>query len=316
MQTPVYGGVISFEGSTIPTGWSAEKGTISISSDKAKLGNKALCWNWTGGDILTTVNPDGLSTFSTKSGGGITLWVYNTKAENNTIEFSFYNSANQKKCNMLFKLNFVGWRCIWAQFGWDIKHNMSALSTMKITAPVGGTGTLFFDFLEFKTIQWDKMANAQYAVGQSEGVTNYWNTRRTRPNSPISPSSQEKDAFKTIADRMDQWYLGNGKNSSNLVYQKRLNVLNSYVSKGVKNAKTLPLTNGINNTVNGPGLYPMDFHGKTIDGVKVTSFRTVSENNLVQLAYDYRRNGVASSKDNALKIFDWYYDQGWQMVVL
>lgn len=311
MQTPVYGGVISFEGTTIPTGWSAEKGTISISSDKAKLGNKALCWNWTGGDVLTTVNPDGLSTFSTKSGGGITLWIYNTKAENNSIEFSFYNSANQKKCNMSFKLNFVGWRCIWAQFGWDIKHDMSALSTMKITAPVGGTGTLFFDYLEFKTIQWDKMANAQYAVGQSEGVTNYWNIRRAKPDSPITPNSKEKDAFNTIADRMDQWYLGNGKNKLNAVYANRLYALNTYIQRGVKNAKTLPLTDGINNTVNGPGLYPMDFHGKTIDGVKVTSFRTVSENNLIQLAYDYRKNGVTSSKDNALKIFDWYYDQGW-----
>lgn len=310
-KTPLLGAVISFEGTTVPNGWSSQKGTVSISSDKAKLGSKALCWNWTSGDVLSAVNPDGLSTYSTRSGGGITLWVYNTKAENTFIDFSFYNSADQKKCNLQFKLNFVGWRCIWAQFGWDIRHNMSMLSTMKITAPATGSGTLFFDFLEFKTIQWDKMANAQYTVYQSEGVTNYLTTRRTQPQAPIVPSSQERAAFETIANRMDQWYLGNGKNTSNSVYTKRLNSLNSYIQRGVRNTNSLPLTTGINNTVNGPGLFPMDFHGKTIDGVKVSSFRGVNENNLIQLAYDFRKNGTVASKDNALKIFDWYYDQGW-----
>lgn len=311
MHVSLYGAVISFENADVPAEWSVLKGSIFTSSDKAKLGTKSLCWSWTGGDILSAVNPDGLSTYSSLSGGGITLWVYNTVASNSSIKFSFYNSANQEKCNFLYKLNFVGWRCIWAQFGWDIKHDMSVLSTMKISAPDSGTGTLFFDFLEFKSIQWDKMANAQYLVGQSEGVTNYWTVRNTKPFPAVAPTEEQKNAFNIIANRMDQWYLGNDNNINNSVYAKRALAFNSYVQRGVKNFNNIPLTSGINNTINGPGLFPMDFHGKTIDGVQLTSFRSVSENYLIQLAYNFRKNGDVSSKDNALKIFDWCYDQGW-----
>lgn len=313
MQSPLYGAVISFENTAIPSGWNVQKGSLSVSSDKAKLGTKALCWNWTQGDVLNAVNPEGLSTASTQVKGGISIWVYSTVVGNNSVSFSFYDSNDQKKCSIAFNLNFVGWRCLWAEFGRDMGHdNKTTLATMKILAPSIGGGTLFFDFLEFKDISWEKMSNFQYIVNQYEGISNYLNIRNTEVDKPIIPTEEQRNAFNVIADRMDKWYLGNGKNTSDVTYIKRLNAVNNFIKTGVTNfSKEITLTSGINNTVNGPGLFPMDYNGATVDGVNLTSFRSANERYLIQLAYDYRKNGSIASRDNLLKAYNWYYDQGW-----
>ncbi|BEG97910.1 chondroitinase family polysaccharide lyase [Bacteroides sedimenti] len=311
-KTSLFGAVISFEDNTVPAGWSAEKGSLAVSTVKAKLGNYSLRWNWQAGDAMNAVNADGLAAASTLKGGGISVWVYNSAATNQPAVFSFYNSSNQKKCEISFNLNFRGWRCLWADFGRDMGHDLTALTTMKVSAPASGSGTLYFDFLEFRAISWEKMSDFQYKVNLYDGINDYLAIRNTPPAAPVTPTDEERNAFGLIKERMDKWYLGDGTNSSDASYAKRLNAVKSYVKTGVTNfGRNITLTQAEDGTVNGPGLFPMDYHGTTVDGVALTSFRGVNENYLLQLAYDFRMNGTTASRDNLLKAYDWYYDQGW-----
>ncbi|MEG2513929.1 MAG: chondroitinase family protein, partial [Bacteroidaceae bacterium] len=302
-------GVISFEDPTLPLGWSVSKGSLGISNEKVKLGNSALRWQWTAGDILSAINPDNLSQVSTNKGGGLTLWIYNQTASDATLEFAFYNLSDEKKGSLRFKLNYRGWRCLWAEFKNDMGHDLSTLSTLKIIAPsTTGNGTVFLDYLEFTDkVSWEKMSNFQYSVNEYAGIESYLEVRNIPATPAVIPSKAQQESFVEIGKRIDHWYVGSNKYDSDANYQLRTKNLNSYLSKGVAN---IPHVNA-NGTVNGSGLYPMDYHAKTVDGVKLKTFRNISEENLIQLAYDYKKNGNQASLNKALDLFEWFYDQGW-----
>lgn len=304
-----YAAVISFE-DNVPNGWSVTNGTLNISQEKAKLGSSSLCWEWRAGSVLTA-NESSIQTSSAQTNGGITLWVYNTTPSEKSLLISFHNTSG-RKCSLTFKLNFTGWRCLWARYIEDMglsSANKGTLTSMKINAPANGSGKVFLDYLEFSTnVSWEKMSNLQYVVNESPGIESYLNVRNIENLPPTPPTEIQRSAFQTINKRIEDWYYGTGKYTNESNYSRRSASMDSYINRGTRNAPEI----AANGTINNSGLFPHDhYHGKTIDGVKVVSSRNIGESYLIQLAYDYKRNKNQASLNKALELLDWYYDQGW-----
>jgi len=309
------GNIYSFEDNNVPGEFSVSNGSVSISSEKAKLADKSLCWNWNANSVLTVSNPVNLTESSLKDNGGITVWVYNTQSSNQSLKFAFYNSSNEEQCSINFKLDFTGWRCLWAVFKYDMgfNRNTEEIRNMKIIAPSSQSGTFYLDLLEFTTsISWERISDFQYKLNQTNhNIINFLNIRNTVVPAPKNPNAEEQNSFLTINNRLDDWYLGTGKYSSDQTYSRRLNSMNSYITSAKNKTGSLNLVRQSDGTVKGTGLFPVTYYGTNVDGTSVSCFRNISETYLIQLAYDYRRTGNQESLNTALDIYDWFYNQGW-----
>jgi chondroitin-sulfate-ABC endolyase/exolyase len=301
--------IYSFETTSVPTEFS---GNVQLSTAKYKLGTQSLQWDWTANANLTVANPSGLTAASQNSNGGITLWIYNAAPVNQSLTFNFQNAAGQQKCTFAFKLNFKGWRCLWARFAGDMKHDRSQLAKMIIQAPNAGIGKIYFDYLEFLTnVSWERMSDDQYTVVASDELDNFVTTRNSNPTTfATTPNEEQRQGLLTIANRLDAWFMPSTEYANNTYLKQRTTAFNSYVTRGRNKISSLDLTTAPDGTVTGPGLFPQ-YSATTIDGTTTTRFRDINENYLIQLAYDYRKNNATNSRDAVLKIFDWMYDQGW-----
>jgi chondroitin-sulfate-ABC endolyase/exolyase len=303
----VYSAIYSFEES-IPAEFS---GDIRLSTEKYKLGAQSLQWNRTAGATLTVDNPSGLSAAAQSARGGISLWIYNAVAADRSLTFVFRNSSGQDKCTFLFKLNFKGWRCLWARFADDMNHDRSPLLRLLVRAPADGQGTIWFDCLSFPTdVSWERMSDDQYTVA-SNGLDDFVRTRNANPTAfSIAPTDRERQAMQTIAGRLEAWFFPDATHAADPHVKARTKAFDNYVKRGRDKIAALNLTTAADGTVTGAGLFPQ-YAGTAIDGAAIVRFRDVNEQYLIQLAYDYRKNNHAAALDAALKILDWMHDQGW-----
>jgi chondroitin-sulfate-ABC endolyase/exolyase len=300
--------IYSFEDAAIPAGFS---GNITVSGDKYKLGRQSLCWNPAGGATLTLANPSNLSAASQSATGGIMLWIYNTSPSTESLDFRFQNVAGVRKCALSFRLNFRGWRCLWARFADDMRHDRSALATMTVHAPATVSGKIYLDYLEFSSnVSWERMSDAQYTVKAGSGLDDFVAVRAANPASfPTAPDAAQRQAMQTVASRLESWFFPSTHLSDTHV-ARRTSAFNSYIRRGRDKMASLSLARAADGTVAGPGLF-QQFAGTAIDGTPVTRFRDINEQYLIQLACDFRKNGNAAALTVALDIFDWMHDQGW-----
>lgn len=309
------GTIYSFEDGMVPAVFKAKRGVLSVSSQRAKLGSRSLRWNWIANDTLVAA-PLSMNTSSIQANGGITVWVYNENPSNQKLVLWFYEYefSTTRRCSLEVSLNFKGWRCIWARFRADMRHTGYTLRSMKWESPKSGSGTLYIDYLEFvDKVSWERISDMQYKVNNTSAeLVDFVAVRNYPPQTPANIVTQEqRDAVQTLRKRIDDWHLGSGQFDDNPVFISRKNSFNSYVQTALNRVSDLSLETLPDGTVNGEGLYPMDFYNTVVDGVSVKTFRDINEKYMIQLAYDAIKNKKESSRDLILKIFDWYYDQGW-----
>lgn len=305
--------IYSFEDGTVPANWTVTSGTLLNSGTRYKLGTKSLCWTWNASSKVTVTGPSALSTGSTNKSGGIYFWIYNSVANTSNLVIAFQNSSGVQKCSINFGLNFKGWRCITAAFVADMKHDNSALSSMTITAPSIGSGTIYFDYMEFQTaVKWDRMSDAQCNITQSSAVLDFKGIRSHGNFGTVPTATATQIAWgDTVIKRLDDWYLSANKYPSSAEFVNRKNAIKSYITTALKSTTgELSLTIGADGVVTGPGLFP-DYSDATIDGVSIMQFLDVMQGTMLPLAYDYRMNNTTLSKTRWLNQIDWFNDQGW-----
>lgn len=302
----VQGQIISFEENEALDDWSCTKGTVAISSSKVKVGDASLCWNVQPGSVLTAENLASLKTVSTKSKGGVNLWLYNSNPIDDTMQIGFYTASGVRKCKLDLNMNFVGWRCLWACFTEDMGHDRTQLTTMKLEMPGEVSGMVYLDYIEFvATSSWQRMPDYQSRV--IKGDKTYLTSRETPAPVPVVVTDEQEQAISVINKRLENWYLGTGRYASDETFKKRKTAVNSWMSTGRRKAPVIQE----NGTVDKSGLFSLGFDGKSVDGVQLKTFRNINESCLLQLAFDYRINNNSASLEKAKEIYDWYYDQGW-----
>lgn len=311
---PVFSQLYSFENGHIPEGWKADQGTISISAEKYKLGERSLQIKWQQGTILTIPSPDGISEACKSKNGGINTWIYNEIPANEQLTFSFKNEKGEEVCQLPFLLNFKGWRCIWAKFQEDMNmSSKSRIQSVEMQFPRHAKeGVTYIDLLEFTPkVSWQNMSDAHYKVNRTDHslIPDFIGYRNT-PLNVKSTIAAEENQIKSITDRLTAWYLGDNGQKSEKWVKMRVNNEKAFIQAGVKTAQKIKIQYDEKNTPKGEPLFPMAAP-TTIDGLPAQKFRTINEKILLPLALDYRKNQNEESLKKARYIYDWFNDQGW-----
>ena len=309
----VKGQIYSFENGSVPTNWSTNSGTLSVVANKYKLGTKSLRWDWIANSRIIISNPSNITAASTSSTGGITIWVYNTTASaTNKLVFSGINSSIVTKCHIDFGLNFKGWRSMWAEFASDMGHDKTALTSITIQAPTTGSGTVYFDYVEFPSSMLASInSDEQYVVNQDSGIDDFQGARlQSNFTAATSPTSAQTSGVDTIINRLDKWFLSEKLYPTASEYLTRKSANSSWMSSNVSTLKKITFTTDTDGAISGgSGLFP-DIAPTTVDGLTIKPFNNY-HGSLLPVALDYRINATSTSKTMLLNMYDWYNDQGW-----
>ncbi len=142
---------------SIPSNFTASKGSLSISDRHYRIGAKSLRWDWVAGDVLEV---ELTSAQASAINGGLfnyyqghfQLWVHNETAAKDTFEIQFYNNKTVNQFHFRFNVNFEGWRKLLRSYMYDMLNGGSTNNVgteMRIVAPASGSGTIYLDDLQF-----------------------------------------------------------------------------------------------------------------------------------------------------------------------
>lgn len=152
------------EGS-VPANWTASAGTLSISPFHYKLGTESLRWDWNGGSVITVTNPNITAADVTNfAKNTCDFWVWNGSAvPGGQLKIEFMNGAAAQYW-FEFNLNYTGWRRAVRSYRHDMSKKSNPSSTftsVRITAPATGTGSLFLDAVTWVGNRFDRIRDAQ-----------------------------------------------------------------------------------------------------------------------------------------------------------
>jgi hypothetical protein len=299
---PAEGNPYTFE--TMPAEWATyQGGTTELSTTHYKHLNQSLKWNWTAGSALRVTNPVDITTAS-----GMCWWIYNETPSATKIRFNLYKGGVLKNY-FDYSINFKGWRAFWCYFpdmGMSTTASNPDMIEVKSTSGTN-SGTLFFDCVSFSTlIDWSRMNDLFYTSAvQSSSIRDYpgiFNT--TRPATTLQPTTTEKSAIDTVATRWEKWLLGSGAYAQNTWIKQKMSSVNSFINSCKANFQSYNITRQPDGSVTGTGLFT--------DGNPFSPhFYDIYQDVIMGLVLDYKLNGNTDSKDKALMVFDYFYDQGW-----
>jgi len=138
---------------SVPTTWSATKGTLSADTNHYRLGSKSIAWKWTANDTLKVTgikfNPFAINSSSTNT---FDIGVYNTVlSPSDSLTIQFFDKKKRLRYYFSLRLNYKGWYEVIRVY----KSNMykpsnapttvDSITTAYFIAPYQGSGQLNFD---------------------------------------------------------------------------------------------------------------------------------------------------------------------------
>jgi chondroitin-sulfate-ABC endolyase/exolyase len=138
----------NFETSTHSDSWVADKGTLSVSTDHFKDGEKSLKWETSGASVLT-VTFNGFSTTNTNSA---VLFIYCKEQTNDTLKVEFLNNSSVKR-SATFLCNYIGWRDFNRAYTEYASTQATLLNGVRFTLKPTSTNirSIYFDDVKFNT---------------------------------------------------------------------------------------------------------------------------------------------------------------------
>lgn len=289
----------SFETASVPAHWTTSNGSLNISTDHYKLGGKSLRWDWSANAIITVSNlqSHGLkpSEVANYYYNMFRMWVYNTTAVPTLpMVVEFYDNTGKLQAYYNFGLNFTGWRAASASYVHEMSGTLSStnLTTMKFKAPNTGSGTLFFDFIDY-TMARNTRRSADYQLpfitldnGEHWGDIMYF---QSMPKLPLeTPTAQELLDLAIVKQKYDDLIKGSAPSSTAVV-----NAISKY------NALNISYSGGI---VKGTPLYGQDYPNSQ-------NIKAVDDFVLI-FARDFAHTANAASKNYFLNTIRYMLDQG------
>ena len=292
----------SFETAEVPNNWSASSGSLTISDKHYKLGKKSLQWDWNANDVLTVSNlhQNGLVKEEVLEyyKNMFRMWIYSEQAiDNAAFQFEFQDNNNATQFNYDFYLNFTGWRAASASY----KNEMSGaksnddIRTLKIKAPSTGSGTMYFDYIDYTMDRNTSRAPDYQLTFINANNNEHWgdivyfqSLPKTVPLDE-NPTEQEKNDLAKVKQEYDDFILSNkpGTDAVNTA-------ISAYQSLEINYA------NGI---TTGVPIYGTDYSDSQSIAV-VDDFIHV-------LARDYKHNNTNTSLTYFLNSIRYLLDQGY-----
>ena len=290
----------SFETTSAPAHWATTNGSLSTSTDHYKLGAKSLKWDWNANAVITVSNLQNNGLVPSQVGdfyfNMFRMWVYNTAAiTSQPLRVEFYDNNNTLQAYYDFQINFTGWRAASTSYKYEMSgvKNSSNITTMKIKAPTSGSGTFFFDFIDY-TMARNTSRSADY---QLPFITldndEHWGDIMYFQSLPklllTTPTAQELTDLTAIKQTYNNVIKGSAPNTS---------AVNNAITK--YNAQNITYVGGI---VKGKPLYGKDY--ANADNIQAV------EDFIVTFARDYAYSSSTTSKDYFLNTVRYLLDQGY-----
>lgn len=307
--------VYSFENKEVPGEWSIDGGKLEVSRLKYKEGKQSLKVIWDKNAIVHFAGVKTLDVASRSVNGGITAWIYNEVPVTEYMYFSFADKSGAEACRLPFRMDFKGWRCVWAKFREDMlmKPGTIITSCAMIMPENVETGTIYLDYVEFTpTVSWQKMSDAQYKVNQKgySLIHDFIGYRNTFPDlSNVIVRDENRKGVETIKNRLMKWYLGDQSADNHPMVEIRKRSESDFIKKGLKAAEKVQIRYDADGVAIGEGLFPLYFSKAGV--TNVATFPDINKYILLPLALDYRKNKSENSLKKARYIYDWFHDQGW-----
>jgi chondroitin-sulfate-ABC endolyase/exolyase len=198
----------------VPQQWKAKNGKLTISNQHQKMGEHAIAWNWTKGNLSTlNVVSDEFKKVVDDKRSTFVIWIYNETPVSDKLSFTFY--AEDKAASQFdFNLNFKGWRTAWVMYHRDMQGTpIPNMNRLEIKAPATlKKGTLYLDQMMYQVNinPRSPMRDFQVPFVNLEGdkaANSHWNSlykfSTTPDNLPLkaSVSTQDKQEVKQIYKR-------------------------------------------------------------------------------------------------------------------
>jgi len=301
----------SFE-EEIPYHWQAdEKGSLELSDRHYKAGKQSLKWSFSNNAKLRITAPHNLKSAASKKQGGFMFWIYNEKAIEESLHFSFTDSNDKEIFDMNYKLNFIGWRAAWVKFTDDLGNSTKEeVINLVLTAPKSEeNGNLYFDSWEFVDKLYESRSSS-YQFQRKGDVGFAWSTYRWskfQPDFSNLPqvTTTEKEAFATIQKRLDDYLIGTGKFLGTEPTQLRKKGLNKYIAKGIKGFEKLNIKRHTDGHITGTPLFARNSPHRPLMNEEANRYIPLP------LAFDYLLNGNKESLEKLFLYLDFVHDQGW-----
>ncbi len=300
---------ISFEGSVPYTVKTTSSATVAVSSLHFKDGEESLQWTWSAPSEL--IINDYLSlkrSFATK-GAGLILWIYNPKAVDADMRFSFHTADKQVPYWFDFHMDFTGWRACWIKYA-DMpgEHNSKDIMDMTISTPTGvESGEIFIDRLTFA----DFKLHAQICPDQQIPDNNcnlkrtlwhwarLWEWEQYEYEQPlVEPSAEQVKMLSDVKSRIESIVTAN---MSSIQY-----INSTIIPRALKNYEKANIRYNANGVIVGAPLLSNDECNRPKGEMRLDDI----ENMLYAFALNSFMNGDNKYDDNFFKVFDYAINQG------
>lgn len=291
---------------------------IAVSTHHYKMGRQSLAWTWQSKGRLSFADPaPGRSTALT----GFRAWVYLEQAmADSALTFRFGTESelatNNPRYEFEFGMNFTGWRAMWIDLPRDATRaaytgpNNGRVTAFDIASP-NNVGAAYLDLMEVVVANSVRRAMPDVQVpfvnGGAENNRELRWSRNALPaeSIPAAITTEQRNAFATIANRYETWVLGNNvKADMREPVQIRLDALATFIQNGHSKFVDLFKVRRESDRILGKPLFsnrsPYD-----------SPFDDIFQEVLLYLALDFRLNDNQEAKNRALDVFDYVNDQGW-----
>lgn len=305
LVSPAFSQFIGFESQLPETFKVGGKGKINLSDLYYKEGEKSLEWNFEPGSTLNIQSaPLTLSNVRQEQQTGITLWIYNEKAQKDSIRFEFLNKAGEVAYHFSYLLPAAGWRACWISFKYmqDNKKNKNIVG-YRLVAPQR-KGRIFLDRLTFPEKKMNLRATPDQQLPANNGLDNrdlwhwclVWKWEQFKYDVPLSKklTSQQKKELKSIEQRLTDF----------LDVKKAPQAQIEAAYKTFAKANIQPSKAGTGFT--GMPVMAPDEQNKNAGELSWNDIETM----LAGFAYDACYNQNKTSEANYFTAFDYAIDQG------
>lgn len=228
-----------FEETSVPNGWSAENGTISVSNDQFLQGNQSLSWQRSNSDSILEYS--GSTWATTGYVNSFSFWIHLTNPMPEAVlKVSFYSGDTLVNW-FEFNLNFTGWRTTFYPYR-DMYGNGGSPAN-RLSFKIVGESDHSRTPIHIDQIIFEKNMDSrhQYADAQAPFVRetldkSHWEPRvaelSRNPLSLHSPDSSRIEAAERLTESVTTALVGSGSVTDSMVENLRLEVSRYQIARG------------------------------------------------------------------------------------
>jgi chondroitin-sulfate-ABC endolyase/exolyase len=154
-----------FEDTTVPAGWVATNGALTLSTEHFKEGAQSLCWEATGSSVINV----SFSSFIASTGNSAFMQIYSPEITNDTLMVEFLYYATVKR-TANFLCNYDGWREFNRAYTEYASTLSSTISSVRITLKptTSATRKIYFDNVNFNyTTETNRIVGSQWVLDKA-----------------------------------------------------------------------------------------------------------------------------------------------------